>query len=175
MISLLRRIVRLIQQKANAALHRWDDPVEILDLLDAEYVRDLTKMRRHITEVFSAEKRLEFELIRVRAQEQRSEIERAYTSVCEQRKELESISGQMQARLEALRVRRHTARAENAACKALIAAREWMLPLNSVGLAREESLEQAREALFTLRCRSQALSELKTDMHSRELASGANE
>jgi phage shock protein A len=162
MMSFMRRVVRLIRQKINAAFHRWEDPVEILDLLDAEYVRDLTKMRRHIAEVFGAEKRLEFELVRVRMQEQRSEIERAYENVCEQRKELQAIAGEMQARLEALRVRRHTARAETAACKALIAAREWMLPLSSAGLAREESLDQAREALFTLRCRSQALSEIKT-------------
>lgn len=162
MVSLLRRISRLIKQKINVMLHRWDDPVEILALLDTEYVRDLTKMRKHIAEVFSAEKRLELELVRVRAQDQRNEIERAYASVCEQRKQLQAIAEEMRARLDALRVRRQTARAEAAASKALIAAREWMLPLNAAGLAREESLEDAREALFSLRCRSQALSELQT-------------
>lgn len=162
MMSFMRRAMRLIKQKINVLLCRWDDPVEILDLLDAEYVRDLIKMRRHIAEVFGAEKRLEFEILRLRAGEQRSEVERSYAGVCEQRKELEAIAREMQARLEALRVRRHTARAETAACKALIAAREWMLPMNSAGLAREESLDQAREALVSLRCRSQALSELKT-------------
>jgi phage shock protein A len=95
------------------------------------------------------------------AREHRAQIESAYDSVCAQRKALEAMGEEMRSRLEALRVRRQTARAETIASRAVIAAREWMLPLSSAGVAREESLEHAHEALLRLRCRSQALSDIR--------------
>src|SRR5579884_3581275 len=160
------RIVRLLKQKLNALLQRAEDPVEILDLLDAEYVNDMRRMRKNIAGVLGAEKRLELELLRMRenrgfanhAEEHLSELRRAYASVCAQRKELETIGEEMRARLESLRVRRQAARAETIASRALIAARELMLPLTSAALAREESLEHAHDALLGLQARGQALS-----------------
>lgn len=191
-MGIWRRIIRLVRQKLNALLQRAEDPVEALDLLDLEYVKDFAKMRKNIASVFAAEKRLEFELQHLREQElkneqlareilaaggefaaqtmlaraardreHRVEIECGYAGVRAQRKELEAIAEEMRARLEALRVRRQAAHAETLAARALIAAREWMLPLSSAGLAREESLRYAHEALLALRSRSQALSELQ--------------
>jgi len=193
MMSLWRRVVRLLKQKVHALVQRADDPVEALDFLDAEYLRDLGRMRKHIASVCAEEKRLQFEMVRLheqecgaeqlaseliqareedaaqaafaraaRSREHRSEIERAYAAVCERRKELERIGEEMRLRLEALRVHRQTARAETVAARALIAAREWMLPIGAAGIAREESLEHAHEALSQLRCRSQALSQLQS-------------
>ena len=190
MISFWRRIIRLIAQKLNVLLQNAEDPVEALDLLDREYVKDVGKMRRHIAAVLSAEKRLQLEALRLHEQERNyervagdvltsgdeqaartllaraalarehlGEIESGYAGVSAQRKELEAIGEEMQTRLEGLRVRRQTARAESVASRALIAAREWMLPLSSAGLAREESLALAHEALLRLRSRSEALSE----------------
>jgi len=193
MTNICGRLLRLLKQKVNALLQRAEDPVESLDLLDTEYVRDLGKMRRHVATVLSEEKRLQSELLRLceresnserlagemrrsgdetaalrlaaragRACEHRSEIERAYASLCEQRQELEAIAEEMRLRLESLRVRRQAARAETVASRALIAAREWILPIGSAGIAREESLERAHEALAQLRSRSQALSQLQS-------------
>jgi phage shock protein A len=159
------RIVRLFKQKLNALLQRAEDPIEILDLLDAEYVSDMRKMRKNIACVLGAEKRLQLELMRLRDQdceyEYLSELQRAYGTVCAQRKELEAIGEEMRARLEAIRARRQATRAETIASRALIAARELMLPLSSAAAAREESLEHAHDALLGLRARGQALSDLQ--------------
>jgi hypothetical protein len=57
----------------------------------------------------------------------------------------------MRARLEALRVQRHTARAEGVVSRALMAM-----------AAREETFERTHEALLALRCRGQALAELNS-------------
>jgi phage shock protein A len=165
MMMFLYRIVRLFKQKINALLQRAEDPIEILDLLDAEYANDMRKMRKNIAGVLSAEKRLELELNRLRERdceyEYLGDLQRAYSSVCAQRSELEAIGEQMRARLDALRARRQATRAETIASRALIAAHELMLPLTSAALAREESLEHAHEALLGLRARGQALSELQ--------------
>jgi phage shock protein A len=191
MMMFWQRIARILKQKLNALLQRAEDPVEVLDLLDAECVDDMRKLRRHVTAVLSAEKRLQFELLRLREQESdyarlaeelaasgqevtarammerasrarqySAEIECGHARVCAQRKELEAIGVEMHARLDALRVQRQTARAESIAARALIAAREWMLP-STAGTVREQSLEHAHEALIGLRCRSEALSELR--------------
>jgi phage shock protein A len=156
MMNLLRRIARLFRQKIHALLQRAEDPVEALELLDAEYLDDLRKLRKHLIAVAAAEKRLELEVLRLREDEPcpnayLMEVERGYLRVCAQRKDLEAIADGMRARLEALRVQRQTARAESIAARALIAAREW---------TREESLARAHEALLALRCRGQALAEL---------------
>ena len=69
MMMFWRRVVRLVKQKVNALLQRVEDPVETLDLLDAEYVNDMRKMRRNIAGVLCAEKRMQLELLRLREQE----------------------------------------------------------------------------------------------------------
>lgn len=96
------------------------------------------------------------------ARDHRTEVECSSAAVCSQRKELELIREEVSLRLEALRVRRQTARAESVASRATIAAREWMLALSASGAAREESLGAAHEALARLRCRSEALSQLQS-------------
>ncbi len=96
------------------------------------------------------------------ARDHRTEVECSSASICAQRKQLEAVSEELALRLEALRVRRRTARAESVASRAAISAHELMLALSASGAAREEALGQAHEALVRLRCRSEALSQLQS-------------
>jgi hypothetical protein len=62
-----------------------------------------------------------------------------------------AIAQEIRSRLEALRLQRHTARAQTIAARAIIAAAD-----------REESLERARDAVPALHSRGQALAQLNS-------------
>jgi phage shock protein A len=142
-------MMRLLRQKIHGLLQRAEDPIESLDLLDAEYLDDLRALRRHIVAVTTTEKRLEFELVRVHDPQLRIEVEVSYARVASQRKDLQNVAEEMRSRLEALRVQRQAARAESIVSRARMAM-----------AAREETFERTHEALLALRCRGQALAEL---------------
>lgn len=64
-MSLWRRIGSVFKQKTNAALDKLEDPVEALEYAYAQQQEVLARVRESVTEVVTAEKRLEMEAQRL--------------------------------------------------------------------------------------------------------------
>jgi phage shock protein A len=74
-MSIMRRMSDLFQQKANKVLDRAEDPVDALDLSYQKQLESLQQVRKSVAEVLTSEKRLEMQASQLQETQQKSQTQ----------------------------------------------------------------------------------------------------